>query len=57
MTRKPAARDAALPASDGKRPYASPVLRTYGALSQLTQAKGMNGQSRDGAPAMNDKTK
>lgn len=56
MTRKPAARDAAVP-DEAKRPYVSPVLRTYGALTQLTQAKGMSGQSSDGALANNNKTR
>lgn len=56
MTRKPAARDAAVQ-HEGKRPYASPVLRTYGALTQLTQAKGMSGQASDGALANNNKTR
>jgi hypothetical protein len=37
-------------------PYARPVLKTYGDLSQLTQAKGMTGASADGALANNNKT-
>ena len=57
MTRTPAARDEATPPTgDRKRPYARPVLKTYGALMQLTQAKGMTGVSSDGALANNNKT-
>lgn len=41
---------------DPKRPYARPVLKTYGDLSQLTQAKGMSGPDTDGALANNNKT-
>jgi hypothetical protein len=39
-----------------KLPYARPVLKTYGDLSQLTQAKGMTGAAADGALANNNKT-
>jgi hypothetical protein len=39
-----------------KRPYIRPVLKRYGDLAQLTQAKGMNGTSSDGALANNNKT-
>ena len=39
-----------------KRPYVRPVLKRYGDLAQLTQAKGMNGSSSDGALANNNKT-
>lgn len=41
---------------DAKRPYATPVLKIYGDLSQLTQAKGRTGQNADGALAQNNKT-
>ena len=58
MTRKPAQSEEALPApDDGKRPYVRPVLRTYGALTQLTQAKGRTGVDSDGALANNNKTR
>jgi len=43
-------------ACDSKRPYVRPVLKRYGDLAQLTQAKGMNGVSSDGALANNNKT-
>ncbi|MEO6529229.1 MAG: hypothetical protein ABIP93_21595 [Gemmatimonadaceae bacterium] len=49
MPSTPAARDA-------KLPYSRPTLKVYGDLSQLTQAKGMIGQSTDGALANNNKT-
>ena len=39
-----------------KLSYVRPVLKTYGDLSQLTQAKGMTGASADGAIANNNKT-
>ena len=39
-----------------KQPYERPVLKTYGDLSALTQAKGMTGSSSDGAMANNNKT-
>jgi hypothetical protein len=41
---------------DEKLPYAPPVLKIYGDLSQLTQAKGRTGQNSDGATANNNKT-
>ena len=40
-----------------KRPYVRPVLKTYGVLAQLTQAKGMTGADTDGATANNNKTR
>lgn len=40
-----------------KQQYAQPVLKTYGDLSQLTQAKGMSGSNSDGALANNNKTR
>jgi hypothetical protein len=40
-----------------KLPYARPVLKTYGVLAQLTQAKGMTGNNTDGAMANNNKTR
>jgi hypothetical protein len=43
-------------AGESKRPYIRPVLKRYGDLAQLTQAKGMNGTSSDGALATNNKT-
>ena len=39
-----------------KLPYVRPTLKTYGDLSQLTQAKGMSGADSDGALANNNKT-
>jgi hypothetical protein len=39
-----------------KLPYTRPVLKIYGDLSQLTQAKGRTGQSTDSAIANNNKT-
>ena len=44
------------PAGESKRPYVRPVLKRYGDLAQLTQAKGMVGVSSDGALANNNKT-
>jgi len=41
---------------DTKRPYVRPVLKRYGDLAQLTQAKGMTGQQADGAIANNNNT-
>ena len=41
---------------DTKRPYVRPVLKRYGDLAQLTQAKGMTGVRSDGAMANNNKT-
>ena len=43
-------------ACDSKRPYVRPVLKRYGDLAQLTQAKGMNGTNSDGALANNNMT-
>jgi hypothetical protein len=43
-------------ARENKRPYVRPMLKRYGDLAQLTQAKGMNGSSSDGALANNNKT-
>jgi hypothetical protein len=43
-------------ALDTKRPYVRPVLKRYGDLAQLTQAKGMTGALSDGALANNNKT-
>ena len=44
------------PAGESKRPYVRPVLKRYGDLAQLTQAKGRTGVSSDGALANNNKT-
>jgi hypothetical protein len=44
------------PVQAEKQPYVRPVLKTYGDLSALTQAKGMTGSSADGALANNNKT-
>jgi hypothetical protein len=41
---------------DTKRPYVRPVLKRYGDLAQLTQAKGKTGVRADGAIANNNKT-
>lgn len=54
--RSPCASDADAPSSGAKRRYVRPVLKTYGDLTQLTQAKGMVGQSRDADVANNNKT-
>ena len=43
-------------ACESKRPYVRPVLKRYGDLAQLTQAKGRNGTSSDSALANNNKT-
>ena len=43
-------------AHERKRPYVRPVLKRYGDLAQLTQAKGMTGVQSDGALANNNKT-
>ena len=43
-------------AHEARRPYVRPVLKRYGDLAQLTQAKGMTGQQSDGALANNNKT-
>jgi hypothetical protein len=52
----PAARTPETAADAAKRPYARPVLRTYGDLRQLTLAKGRHGANADGALANNNKT-
>ena len=44
------------PARETRRPYVRPVLKRYGDLTQLTQAKGRTGQNTDGAMANNNKT-
>ena len=41
---------------DEKLPYARPVLKIYGDLSQLTQAKGRTGLNADSSLANNNKT-
>ena len=57
MTMTPPSRDEnAPPERDQKRPYVRPVLKMYGDLSQLTQAKGKTGANSDGAPFNNNKT-
>ncbi len=56
MPRNPSAEAMTLTAHDTKRPYVRPVLKRYGDLAQLTQAKGMSGLSSDGAVANNNKT-
>ena len=43
-------------ALDTQRPSVRPVLKRYGDLAQLTQAKGMTGTLSDGALANNNKT-
>ena len=43
-------------AGESRRPYVRPVLKRYGDLAQLTQAKGMAGVNSDGALANNNKT-
>jgi hypothetical protein len=43
-------------ALDSKRPYVRPVLKRYGDLAQLTQAKGMSRIQSDGALANSNKT-
>ena len=55
MSKNPAA-DQTRAALDTKRPYVRPVLKRYGDLAQLTQAKGMTGSRSDGAMANNNKT-
>ena len=56
MSKIPATDAPTRPASEKKRPYVRPVLKRYGDLAQLTQAKGMNGRNADGALANNNKT-
>lgn len=56
MPRKPSTDPTTRSAQDTKRPYVRPVLKRYGDLAQLTQAKGMTGVRSDGAIANNNKT-
>ena len=56
MTKHPATDATTRAALDTKRPYVRPVLKRYGDLAQLTQAKGMTGTLSDGALANNNKT-
>jgi hypothetical protein len=56
MSKIPATDAPTRPASEKKRPYVRPVLKRYGDLAQLTQAKGMAGANSDGALANNNKT-
>ena len=51
MPRKPSTDPTPRTTPDTKRPYVRPVLKRYGDLAQLTQAKGMTGtqlRRRDG---------
>jgi hypothetical protein len=56
MPRKPTTDPTPRTTPDTKRPYVRPVLKRYGDLAQLTQAKGMSGTRSDGAIANNNKT-
>jgi hypothetical protein len=56
MSKIPATDATTRPARESKRPYVRPVLKRYGDLAQLTQAKGMTGLNSDGAVANNNKT-
>ena len=56
MAKIPATDATSHPAPESKRPYVRPVLKRYGDLAQLTQAKGMTGVNSDGALANNNKT-
>ena len=56
MSKIPAADATMQPAHETRRPYVRPVLKRYGDLTQLTQAKGMTGRDSDGALANNNKT-
>ena len=56
MTKNRATNATTRAALDTKRPYVRPVLKRYGDLAQLTQAKGMAGSLSDGALANNNKT-
>jgi len=56
MSRKSSTDATPRPTPDTKRPYVRPVLKRYGDLAQLTQAKGRTGQLADGAIANNNKT-
>ena len=40
-----------------KRPYVAPLVRTYGSLTQLTNAVGNSSMNTDGATMGNSKTK
>jgi len=56
MPRKPSTDATPRTTPETKRSYVRPVLKRYGDLAQLTQAKGMSGQQADGAIANNNKT-
>jgi hypothetical protein len=56
MPRKRSTEPTTRTTQDTKRPYVRPVLKRYGDLAQLTQAKGMTGVRSDGAIANNNKT-
>jgi hypothetical protein len=56
MPRKPSTEPTPRTTLDTKRPYVRPVLKRYGDLAQLTQAKGRTGVRSDGAIANNNKT-
>jgi hypothetical protein len=56
MSRSPATDATTRSACESRRPYVRPVLKRYGDLAQLTQAKGMSGVNSDGALANNNKT-
>jgi len=56
MPRKPSTDATPRTTPDTRRPYVRPVLKRYGDLAQLTQAKGMTGTTSDGAIANNNKT-
>jgi hypothetical protein len=56
MAKIPATDATSQPTRESKRLYVRPVLKRYGDLAQLTQAKGMTGVSSDGALANNNKT-
>lgn len=56
MAKIPATDATSQPTRESKRPYVRPVLKRYGDLAQLTQAKGMTGPNSDGALANNNKT-
>jgi len=56
MPRKPSTDATPRTTPETKRPYVRPVLKRYGDLGQLTQAKGMTGTQADGAIANNNKT-
>jgi hypothetical protein len=56
MSKYPAHDAMTRPAQEPRRAYVRPVLKRYGDLAQLTQAKGRFGQNADGALANNNKT-